>query len=155
MDKVLIAGAINFGIGAILSLIAFILYRKKSAKLKGSLTANGVVTGLTKSQVNVFTSGTIDEELIFREEENIFKGGSYAPLIEFSDKSGKKHNIQGAASSPPKYKIGQQVEIFYMESNPEKAIINSFLEKWLIVLMLGGFGAILLFCGVMILLFMK
>ena len=155
MDKVLIAGGINFGIGAILSLIAFILYQKKSAKLKGSLTANGIVTGLTESQVNVFTSGTIEDELIFREEENIFKGGSYAPLIEYSDKSGKKHNIQGAASSPPKYKIGQQVEILYLESDPEKAIINSFLEKWMVVLMLGGFGALLLLCGVMILLFMK
>ena len=43
----------------------------------------------------------------------------------------------------------------HLESNPEKAIINSFLEKWIVVLMLGGFGAILLICGVMILLFMK
>ena len=155
MDAVQIAGSVNFGIGAILSLIAFILYRKKSIKLKGSLTANGIVTGLEKSQVNAFTSGSTDDNLIFREEENIFKGGSYAPLIEFSDKSGKKYEVKGIASSPPKYKIGQHIDILYLESNPQKAIINSFMEKWFVVLMLSGFGFILLFCGLMIVLFMK
>lgn len=155
MDSGQIAGTVNLGIGVILSFIALILYRKKSILLKGFLTAKGIVKGLTKSQVNAFTSGSSDEDLAFREEENIFKGDSYAPLIEFSDKSGKKYEIKGFASSPPKYKVGQQITILYPENNPEKAIIDSFLEKWLVVLMLAGFGFILFFCGLMILILMK
>lgn len=154
MNNLQIAGSINLGIGMILSVIAFILYRKKSIWLKSARTVKGIVTGMTKSGTDTFVSGSADDNLSFREEENIFKGGSYAPLIEFSDSSGQKHRIQGISSSPPRYKTGQEIELLYPENSPEKAIIDGFIEKWLVTLMLSGFGLFLSLCGLLILIFL-
>ncbi len=39
MSGSLIGGGINLGIGIILTIIAFVLYRKKSNGLKGAMTA--------------------------------------------------------------------------------------------------------------------
>ena len=152
MDKGQLAGSIVIAVGVLMFVIAFILYRKKIAKLEGSLSANGVVTGLTQSNVDVFTSGSMDETLIFREEENIFKGKAYAPVIEFSDSSGRKSAIKGTASSPPKYKLGQQLPVLYLQNNPEKAIIDSFFEKWIVTVMATAFGVTILLSGLLVLL---
>jgi len=154
MNTLLIAGSINLGIGIILSAIAIFLYRKKSIWLKSARKVKGIVTGMSKSATDVFVSGSADDDLSFREEENMFKGGSYAPLIEFSDSSGEKYRIQGISSSPPRYKTGQEVVLLYPENNPEQAIIDGFIEKWLVILMLSGFGLILSLCGLLILVFL-
>lgn len=153
MNALQIAGYITFGVGVILLLATFMLYRKKSALLKDTLKTQGTVKEMIRSEVNAFVDSTSrdDGNLTFREEQNIFKGDSYAPLIEFKDRSGKKIEIKGIASSPPRYQIGQQVAILYPENNPEKAVIDSFLEKWLLIVIMIGFGLILLICGLLFL----
>ena len=84
--------------------------------------------------------------------QNIFKGGTYAPVIEFLDAAGRKMTIKGIASSSPKYKIGQEVQVLYPQDNPEKAVIDSFLEKWFVTAMIAAFGIVVLLCGLLVLL---
>jgi len=71
-------------------------------------------------------------------------GTTYKPILKYKDKSGKEYIYTSANSSdPPAYDIGEQVEMFYNESKPEEAFINSVWEKWT--------GTIALFiCGVVV-----
>lgn len=71
-------------------------------------------------------------------------GTTYKPILKYKDKSGKEYIYTSANSSdPPAYDIGEEVEMFYNESNPKEAFINSAWEKWT--------GTIALFiCGVVV-----
>ena len=73
---------------------------------------------------------------------NVDVGTTYKPILKYKDKSGKEYIYTSANSSdPPAYDVGEQVEMFYNESNPKEAFINSVWEKWT--------GTIALFiCGV-------
>ena len=57
-------------------------------------------------------------------------------------------DVRDAAGNPL---AGQSVQLRYPEDNPGKAVIDGFLEKWLAVSMLSGFGILLSLVGVILL----
>jgi len=150
MTPLLIAGYAGFLLGLGLLALTFILFQKKSRLIKASLKTVGTVKRLQSVDSNVFVSGSMDDDPAFRQEENMFKGLSVAPVIEFKDKTGKTFEITGVASSPPKYNPGDHVDILYPESNPEKACIDSFFDKWLLTIVPMVFGIILFLFGMII-----
>lgn len=86
------------------------------------------------------TTGTVIE---LREVKgNAEVGTTYKPILKYKDKNGREYIYNSANSSdPPAYDVGERVEMFYNEANPEEAFINSVWEKWT--------GTIALFiCGV-------
>lgn len=62
---------------------------------------------------------------------NVDVGTTYKPILKYKDKNGREYIYTSANSSdPPAYDIGEKVEMFYNETNPEEAFINSAWEKW-------------------------
>lgn len=56
---------------------------------------------------------------------------AYSPVVEF-EANGQTYTIEGDnATSPPAYRVGQQVDVLYDPSNPQTAQINNFFERWL------------------------
>lgn len=84
-------------------------------------------------QTGQITSG----ELVQMEESNSDEGGPvYSPVIEFNV-NGQTYTFEGdTASSPPQYKVGQEVRVRYDPSNPNTAQIDKFTERWLMPLCL-------------------
>ncbi len=67
--------------------------------------------------------------------------GSYRPVVEFRDRDGVSriyHSNSG--SNPPSFRRGEEVTIYYLPHEPERALVDSFTERYLVPLILGLFA---------------
>ncbi len=68
------------------------------------------------------------------------KGGLF-PIVEYTV-DGKSFEVQGISSKPPAYSVGDPAMVRYRMDNPADAVINSFLQRWLLPVIFTGLGAI-------------
>lgn len=77
----------------------------------------------------------------------------YAAVVAFQDATGRAVEVRWpTGTTPPPYRIGQQVPILYDTRNPQHAVANSFASIWFWVLALLGTGAAFTGGGVALLL---
>ena len=70
-------------------------------------------------------------------------GYSYTPVIEFRDADGTLHRFaSGVSSNPPRYSIGESVEVLYQPGAPDEAVIDEFLDRFLLPAIFGGLGTL-------------
>lgn len=70
------------------------------------------------------------------------------PTVEFRTKDGRRMLVEGAISaSPTPYEVGERIGVFYDPANPTGALIDSFLERWFLPLIFGGFATIFTLVG--------
>ncbi|MBN1847398.1 MAG: DUF3592 domain-containing protein [Deltaproteobacteria bacterium] len=151
MDTIDIAG---FGVlifGIIPIIIGLILYRKKKNKIAVAIRVQGRVTRFKKNDQTVFVDSSGENGTLFREEQNMFQGETVAPVIAYQTSKGESHEVTGVYSSKPSLKLGTPVDVLYMPDHPEKAIIDTFLNKWFVEVLLLGIGCILALCGLLML----
>lgn len=88
------------------------------------------------------------EQPRMREEDARVAGPVYRPLIRFSTADGRAVSfLSRLATNPPAYQIGQQVMVLYDPVHPEAASIDSFVDRWLGVVMWEGVAALCLLAG--------
>jgi len=59
------------------------------------------------------------------------KGSGVFPMITFNDASGVQHTIRRSLAKPlSRLKPGDEVEIIYPASNPDKGVVNTWDEFW-------------------------
>jgi hypothetical protein len=63
---------------------------------------------------------------------------------------GTNYRCTGTGSGLSQYTIGEKVWVVYKIDQPETARIDSFFERWLIPLLIGGIGATFTAVGVSI-----
>lgn len=69
--------------------------------------------------------------------------GTYYPVVEFRDRSGQPHTYRArSGSNPPSYTRGERVEIVYLPGNPEHALIDDFMGRWMLPAFLLCFGGV-------------
>jgi hypothetical protein len=74
-------------------------------------------------------------------------GGGYSPVYQFKTLEGKAIVIHDSLSSnPPRFQVGQEVDVLYESGNPQKARINKWMNLYFVPVLLGGMG--LIFGGV-------
>jgi len=74
----------------------------------------------------------------------------YTPIIVFRTAKGQRIKFLGnIVSSSPSYKKGEQVEVLYLPSAPQKAKINSFWSIYLAPFVLGVFGVVFFPLGIL------
>jgi hypothetical protein len=76
-------------------------------------------------------------------------GGGYAPVYQF-ETADKQQIIKqdGLATNPPRYQVGDTIDILYDPGNPQKAYVNRWMNLYFVPALLGGLG--LIFGGVAI-----
>jgi hypothetical protein len=122
-------------IGSIFSLVALGLdfgfyYFYSSAK---ELIDNGV-----------HTKGVVIELATSRSKNST----TYAPVVEFTDRSGEKITFtSNVYSKPASYDVGENVEVLYPKNNPTDAEINSFGQLWFPTLLFGFLGGVFTLIG--------
>lgn len=82
--------------------------------------------------------GTANAQVIELAESSDGEGGCcvYSPVFEYTV-NGQRYQFESLnASSPPAYRVGQQVEIRYNLKDPSDAAVNSFGELWLVASLL-------------------
>jgi len=66
---------------------------------------------------------------------------AWCPVIEFTDHRGKAYIVQlSTCSSPPRYRVGEGVEVLYAEDNPKNAKINDGSMYWFGYIFAGAGG---------------
>ncbi len=91
------------------------------------------------------TTGTVID-LEYRSSDD--GSGTYAPVVEFQDREGVRRVYHStSSSSPPAYSRGEQVDLYYMPGEPERAMIDSFMDRYFAPLVLGGMGVVFSLVG--------
>jgi len=115
-----------FGISA-LGLIggAVWAYFKQQRTMESRVMTTGTVVELTES---VTASG---------------RASMLCPVVEFTTVTGEKIRFTSEfGSRPAGHKIGQSVNVRYEAADPQKAEIESTMNRWLVPLILGFMGVI-------------
>jgi hypothetical protein len=72
---------------------------------------------------------------------------STAPLVRYQVGT-KSYESQGSLfTSPPAYSVGQEVTVLYRPDQPDAGRIDTFVDRWLLPLALGGVGSIFAVIG--------
>lgn len=92
----------------------------------------------------VWTKGTISGQNLQNDPDGYF----YTPIVVYQDRQGiARRWMANVASNPPRYHIGQIVDVVYRAMDPRDALIVDFWELYLIDLVLGGVGILFLLIG--------
>ena len=91
--------------------------------------------------------GTVIQMVYSRTSSSSGSGGGYAPVYQFKTLDGQTIVIQDSLSSnPPRFQVGQEIDVLYESGNPQKARINKWMNLYFVPVLLGGIG--LIFGGV-------
>lgn len=108
-----------------------------------AIMAGGVWSWQSRQAIideGVRTTGIVTE-LDYRSDDE--GGGSYYPVVEFRDRSGQPRTYHAnSGSNPPSYVRGERVEIVYLTGNPEHALIDDFMGRWMLPVFLLCFGGV-------------
>ncbi|RFA24708.1 hypothetical protein CAI21_20695 [Alkalilimnicola ehrlichii] len=67
---------------------------------------------------------------------------SYRPVVRFQGPEGMVTYRSSNGSNPPRYYVGQRVDMLYNPSNPSNARIDGFFDLWAATLFLALMGAV-------------
>lgn len=124
----LVFGGIFGGVGLILLTAAIIIYYNQAESRKDTVMVKGKVIDMSSSRGS--------------------KGGTYySPIVAFSF-NGQDYRITSeVASSPPAFEIDEEVSLFVNPAKPQETQIDSFMENWFVVGLLGFMGTIFTIIG--------
>ena len=93
----------------------------------------------------VHTQGTVIDVVSSRDSDG---DTSYRPVVEFLDESGARHEFVGkVGSNPPAHSTGERVDVIYSPWSPADAIIDGFVDRFLLPLVFGVFGTVFAVVG--------
>jgi len=116
---------IVLGIGFLMWGIAAYFFIDKNQQISNSYLATGVVIDFV-----------IDEGL--------------APVISYEVDGSPYQYISSIYSNPPAFELNETVEIYINQDDPNDIIINSFVNKWLLVTIFATFGLVLDLIGLLV-----
>ena len=91
--------------------------------------------------------GTVIQMVYSRTSSSSGSGGGYAPVYQFKTLDGQNIVIQDSVSTnPPRFQVGQEIDVLYESGNPQKARINKWMNLYFAPVLLGCMG--LIFGGV-------
>ena len=130
MSKVLAwIGAIFAAIGLVLAAIGGWFYLEDRSVTDGGARTQGTVIAM---------AGGRDAD------------GDYSarPVVEFFDAGGARHVFTSSIStSPPAYTTGERVDVIYAPGSPDEAIVDGFVDRFLVPLIFGGIGVLFAVVG--------
>ena len=75
---------------------------------------------------------------------NQFKGDMARPVISYSWDGKDLLYASNTYTNPPAYERGEKVELFVNPSDPRDVWINTFIERYLVIIIIGGLGCFFL-----------
>jgi hypothetical protein len=127
----LVAGA--FGLVAVALCVSALVGGRKVLRLRrDGMRASATVRELRTRELQMRSSEQLQEDPVF------------APVLEFATPDGQVHRIEGDASSPPRYRVGDVVSVLFDPADPGGARIETFSGLWLGVLLTAVGGALTL-----------
>ena len=120
------AAFVVMGIGFLMWAFAVYFFVEKNSQLANSYLSTGVVV-------------------------DYIVGDGLAPVIAYEIEGAAYRYVSSVYSTPPPYELNETVEIYISQDDPNSIIINSFINKWLIVTIFASFGLVLDLIGLLLL----
>lgn len=75
---------------------------------------------------------------------NQFRSGTARPIISYSWEGKELVYASNTYTNPPAFKRGEKVALYVNPNEPEDVWIDSFIERWLAIMIVGGIGIVFL-----------
>lgn len=128
-------------VGLLLLLGSLLVYDHTASFARRAARAPGTVTALVR-QVSTDYSKTNGSN-----GNRLTTSYSYAPVVRFQHGAQHIQFTDSVATNPPAYRVGETVQVLYLESDPYDARIASFVSLWALPTIFGGIGTIFLALG--------
>ena len=130
MSTELTLGTVFSLVGGLLALIGLFLFIRTRIFIDNAQEVKGTVI-----------------QMVYSRSSSSNSSGGYAPIYQFRTLDGQNIVKQDSLSSnPPRFQVGQELDILYEPGNPQKARINKWMNLYFVPVLLGGMG--LIFGGV-------
>ncbi|MEM1051004.1 MAG: DUF3592 domain-containing protein [Pseudomonadota bacterium] len=121
-------GALFAGIGALFLAISAAGYLADQSHIATAKEAQGTVINLTQSRGS--------------------NGPTFAPVVEWRDAKGRRHVLySNTGSNPPAFARGEKVRVLYDPADPNKAKVDSFGQRFTLILIFAGLGLVFSLIG--------
>lgn len=68
---------------------------------------------------------------------------SKSPVVRFHLPNGEAVTFESSLSTrPPRYQVEEKVVVYYDPEEPEKAMIDGWMEEWFVTIVFGGMGSL-------------
>ncbi len=82
------------------------------------------------------------------------RGDMFYPVVKYTDTTGKIHTLRASVgSSPPPFRRGEQVVVYYSIENPGKAELGNFWQLWLFAIVMAILGTAFLVAAMLLWIF--
>ncbi len=127
-------GYLFVSIGIALWLVSLLLYLNARSFVAAAITARGTVIDYEVSDsMRVRFARTTR---------------AYQPVVQFRTRDGRQVKFTSRmASSPPSYSRGEDVEVLYLQSEPQEAQIKDFQTLWGLPAITAGLGSVFFLVG--------
>lgn len=108
-------------VGVALFVGTLMSYKSTSDFLEEAVSVQGTVVALAKK----------------RSEDSV----TYRPVVEFVTGNGEEVEFTSTmGTNPPRFSVGEQVEVLYLPAEPGDAKINDFADLWWMTIGMAGMG---------------
>ena len=128
-------------VGLALLLGSLAVYDHTASFVRRAARAQGTVTALARKQSTSYsnTNGSMSNSV-----STVY---SFQPVVRFQLGAQQIQFRDSVATNPPAFRVGETVNVLYLESDPNDARIESFTSLWLAPMIFGGIGTIFLAVG--------
>ncbi len=95
------------------------------------------------------TGKVIDHDTSYSTDDDGNSQVMYSPVFEYEYNGETYTHSSDVSSSSPDFEIGEEAEIYINPDAPGSALVNSFMERWFVVVLLGGMGSMFTGLGYM------
>jgi uncharacterized protein DUF3592 len=83
-----------------------------------------------------------------RDTSSSSNGGVYYPVVKYKTATGEERTLRSnTGTSPPSYRVGEVVSVFYDPGNPFDARIKGIFSLWLLAIIFGILGCVFSLIG--------
>lgn len=134
-----LVGAIFLFAGLVMGSLVGYFYYMEVAFEKIAVKTDGVVTDLVRQR----STNTLSSSSKFRHSSSTFRA-----VVAFKDSSGRSREyVDSAGSNPPRYEIGDTVQILYDPQRPSRAAIDDTMGRFGLIIIVGGLASIFTLLG--------
>jgi hypothetical protein len=120
-------GLIFMSIGIVMLAIVFYLLYSHQQFEKSAVTVKGTV---------------VEFQSYESRNKNSSSTTMYTPVFEYEFKGKKYTYVSTSSSNVKEYEVGEPIDILVDSENPIEVLVNSFMEKWFLPLLLGFMGTL-------------
>ncbi len=126
MSDELTVGIVFSLVGGLLALIGVFLFIRTRIFIGKAQAVKGTVIQMVYSRTSSSSSS-----------------GGYAPVYQYKTLDGQSFVMQdNLSSNPPRFQVGQEIDVLYESENPQKARINKWMNLYFAPVLLGVLGLI-------------